>query len=379
MHRQDIAQDDAESKPLAQGAHKFWIAMAKDTRWHEVVGFGAKSRKPASPKRPAWRPFEMWFWLLSEAASRPRQRILQGYTIALERGQIAVSYRYLAGEANWGIKAVRLFFEQLERHKMVSLSVTAGTQLSLNFSQLQHNSAEKGTGITVITICNYDRYQNGYTTKDKRGAQQGHSRGTGRAQDSTKNIDTQEENDLRGGIEVDTTVVRLDDRRQPLRNPFGVREDQLCRYHILASAWGVKPNDPTPRIPLERSLADGNLLSGLARYEGRPPELILLAVDSTLSAMEARRHDETSAGGHRGRSGLGPCASYFSKVLNSTVDRLLLDAAKLEAEARAEMAVQKAVLEKRLSGVESGRVNGQRRRSTWEDIGAEMGWETQGV
>ncbi len=145
-------------------------------------------------------------------------------------------------------------------------------------------------------------------------------------------------------------IIKLDEHRQP-PNPFGVREDQFSRYHALAATWGHRSDAIITVAPLERALSDANMLAGIKPHEAHDHALVLTAIDLSLSELEARRHDAVNANVYRGPVGLAPCANYFHKTLTSKIDGLRFNAAKLEAEARAEMAVQEARLEKRLAAV----------------------------
>jgi hypothetical protein len=177
----DMGEELDESKTCVPTVHKAWIAMCVDLREHEVVGLKVG-------KRP-WSPFEVWIWMLCEAARMDRQRVIQGRPIMLARGQLAVSLRYLAREADWSVKAVRRFLERLRKNGMISLAVTPGSQMSLDFAARDVSDVcpKRGTGVSVLTICNYDKYQHAPTKKGTGRAQQGHRKGTGRAQDNTEN------------------------------------------------------------------------------------------------------------------------------------------------------------------------------------------------
>lgn len=103
---------------------------------------------------------EAWLWLIENAAwKETARRTTQGGVIKIERGQMHVSLQGLSSAWNWSIKRVRCFLERLEKGSMV------GTQ--------------KGKGGTLLTICNYSKYQDkGHTegTQDgKAGAQLGHT------------------------------------------------------------------------------------------------------------------------------------------------------------------------------------------------------------
>jgi hypothetical protein len=175
-----IAPDAGESKAAKRVTRKFWFAVCSDMFGHEIVGAHVQGPKPAEPGRQAWAPIIVWLWLIKEAARADRERVIKGRVIPLRRGQLAVSLRYLAREANWGVKAVRVFLERLQKFGMVNMGVSARPQ-----PDLDRASSKRGTTITVLTICNYDAYQRAPEPKGTRRAQQGHSRGTAGAQDST--------------------------------------------------------------------------------------------------------------------------------------------------------------------------------------------------
>jgi hypothetical protein len=86
-------------------------------------------------------PREAWLWLISEASWEPRRRKLNGQIITLGRGQLAASHRHLARTWKWDDARVTRFLKRLKSEAMIE----AATE----------------TGITVIAICNYDRFQFG--------------------------------------------------------------------------------------------------------------------------------------------------------------------------------------------------------------------------
>lgn len=82
---------------------------------------------------------EAWIWLLSEAAWKPHRRRIMGRQIELARGQLAASYRFMASKWRWSEARVRRFVSGLISEAMVD--------------------AKADAGLTVITICNYNKYQ----------------------------------------------------------------------------------------------------------------------------------------------------------------------------------------------------------------------------
>lgn len=82
-----------------------------------------------------------WCWLIENAVYKPATVGVGGVRVHLERGQVAVSIRFLAAKWQWGTKRVQRF---LRDHTFDQMLTTAAT-----------------TGLTVITISNYDRFQIG--------------------------------------------------------------------------------------------------------------------------------------------------------------------------------------------------------------------------
>ena len=93
-------------------------------------------------EHPVFRNFTeaaVFAWLISKAAWKPTKIRYKDRVLNLERGQLSISLRDLARQTGWKIKRGQGFLKKLEKGDMVSI--------------------EKGTGVTVITICNYNKYQ----------------------------------------------------------------------------------------------------------------------------------------------------------------------------------------------------------------------------
>jgi hypothetical protein len=133
-----------------------WIRLTRGILNHSTVGAGKR-----------FSEFEAWVWLLFEAAWKPqRVRLTNGRAVEileLKRGQVAHSLRYMAVAWGWSVKRVRTF---LYRLKMDS-------QIDTQTGHLQ----------TVITLCNYERYQ---TPKEAVDTQTDTQKGTQRARKGHK-------------------------------------------------------------------------------------------------------------------------------------------------------------------------------------------------
>jgi quinol monooxygenase YgiN len=82
---------------------------------------------------------EAWQWLIGEAAFKDRVRRVGSLVVELARGQLAASTRFMADKWQWSEARVRRFLKRLKTDAMID--------------------AASDAGITIITICNYNKYQ----------------------------------------------------------------------------------------------------------------------------------------------------------------------------------------------------------------------------
>ena len=103
---------------------------------------------------------EAFIWLIAQAAFKPREVRVGSHTAKLERGQCAFSLRFLADKWQWSVKRVRTFLKRGKER-----------------AQIGHTA---GTHFTIITICNYDKFQTAPEKGARERAQRGHNGGTKR-------------------------------------------------------------------------------------------------------------------------------------------------------------------------------------------------------
>ena len=84
--------------------------------------------------------FEAWLDLIQSARFEDTKQLIGNRFIEVKRGQILASLRFLAGRWQWSTKKVNSFLDLLIQDKMII------------------KETPKETGQTVITICNYDKY-----------------------------------------------------------------------------------------------------------------------------------------------------------------------------------------------------------------------------
>lgn len=110
--------------------------FALDRGWFEHPSF---QREPYTQR-------EAWAWLISEAAFKPVVRRIGAVSVSLLRGQVAHSLRYMADKWQWSEPRVRRFLTRLKTDAMLLVASDAG--------------------VTVLTICNYNKYQRAHGAAD---------------------------------------------------------------------------------------------------------------------------------------------------------------------------------------------------------------------
>lgn len=83
---------------------------------------------------------EAWVWLVMEASWKDRTVRVGDYVAETKRGQLAGSVRFMAKAWSWTAAKVQRYLKRIEKLKMIRV--------------------ETDTGISIVTICNYDKYQN---------------------------------------------------------------------------------------------------------------------------------------------------------------------------------------------------------------------------
>jgi hypothetical protein len=101
-----------------------------------------------------------WVWLVINAAWKPTPFDVNGKMITINRGQLSCSMRHLASEWGWSKSAVERFLTRLKTETMIE--------------------TQTGTGRILITICNYEKYQD---VNGMAGTASGTASGTGAGQE----------------------------------------------------------------------------------------------------------------------------------------------------------------------------------------------------
>ena len=121
---------------------------------------------------------EAWIWLISEASWKPRTRRIGKLVVETKRGQVAGSVRFFANAFGWSKSRFARFLGRLSERDMVSV--------------------ESGTGINVITIRNYNKYQSQSKSDGTAAGQQRDSSGTAAGQQRDKREEGGKKGERRG-------------------------------------------------------------------------------------------------------------------------------------------------------------------------------------
>lgn len=123
--------------------------------------------------------FEAWLDIVQSARFEDTKQLIGNRFIEVKRGQTLVSLRFLAGRWQWSTKKVNSFIDLLIQDKMII------------------KETPKETGQTVITICNYDKYNFISQELETARKQQGNTKETLRKQQGNKINKDNKENKLK--------------------------------------------------------------------------------------------------------------------------------------------------------------------------------------
>lgn len=135
-----------------------FVVMARDATEHPLLKDGER--------------FRAWFWMVAKACWKPTKFDVHGKVVTLERGQFCCSVREMAEAWGWSKSAVDRFIQRLIDEDMV-ISTRAKTGTA--------GGTTSGTARSIITICNYAKYQDvpkegGTASEPQRGTAAGQQR-----------------------------------------------------------------------------------------------------------------------------------------------------------------------------------------------------------
>lgn len=126
-----------------------WVAIDPDILTHPLVGAG-QAVAPADPTRGSYSRMEAWIWIICNASFADHTIDNRGRKMTLKRGDLLGAWAFLAFTFNWSAKSVRGWVERLIEDQMLerrTIEMQAEAQ------------AFKGNQSTILTVCNYGRYQ----------------------------------------------------------------------------------------------------------------------------------------------------------------------------------------------------------------------------
>jgi hypothetical protein len=82
----------------------------------------------------------VWVWLLDHAAWKETRHNIAGKVVTIKAGQICASERRISDSIGVGRQVVRTMLDHLEANQMITRDLTHGR--------------------TIVTLCNWDKYQN---------------------------------------------------------------------------------------------------------------------------------------------------------------------------------------------------------------------------
>lgn len=132
--------------------------------------------------------FEAWLDIVQSARFEDTKQLIGNRFIEVKRGQMLVSLRFLGSRWQWSTKKVNTFLDLLIQDKMII------------------KETPKETGQTVITICNYDKYNFQLLNEETKKKQQRNSKETVRKHQGNKVNKENKEKELEEGKETSTSV-----------------------------------------------------------------------------------------------------------------------------------------------------------------------------
>ncbi len=241
--------------------------------------------------------FYAWFWLVANAAWRPTRVRIKGETVTLERGELSFSVRFLAENWKWSKSKVDRFIADLREEGMISTRSKNGTA----------NENKPGQGQSIITICNYNKYQDPEQSEwDNSGTTTGTTAGQQRDKEEQGNKLTIEE-------EPKGSSPSAPDRQSD-------HADIFSAWNAMAARSGLQPiiklSDKRSKA-LKARLADHGLSEILRAIDQIPKSRFLLGAndrgwkadfnflikpDSILKILEGK-YDDRRQTNRRGSSG----------------------------------------------------------------------------
>lgn len=183
-----------------------------------------------------------WMWLLMSAAWKQTKFDVNGKVITVERGQLSVSIRHLAEAWGWSKSTTERFLTRLKTETMIE--------------------TEAGTGRLLITICNYDKYQN---ISEKSGTVVGTRVGTAAGQQrDIKEQGNKETRDIEPNGSISQRADALDDIQE-----LPLADDKAAKPKSKGSRKSPPFDEATFELPDDIPAVDWAAFVAMRRETGR--------------------------------------------------------------------------------------------------------------
>lgn len=226
---------------------------------------------------------DAFVWLIEEAAYRPTRIHAGAGTISLNRGQLSHSLRFMAKAWKWDEAKVRRFLTSLSKSEIIDASTDAGQ--------------------TVITICNYDKYQSSEdepdaptdaaTTQQRRGGD-----AKNKEVKEVKNIDdvvecAREPENPGAVVEVTTDLLALSNQVCRAGGVRNVDPASIGKNLIIVRGWVNEGFDPTTTIipAVQEALAKATEPISSIRYFDRAIRQFHARKDALENGYQPREND----------------------------------------------------------------------------------------
>lgn len=195
---------------------------------------------------------EAFLWLIFEASFKAREKRVGSAIVKLGRGQVAASTRFMAKAWKWSESRVRRYLDRLKNRRMVSCVADAG--------------------VTVVTLCNYDKYQSPERVSDAEKTQQpARRRRTGDANENKVEI-----RDIDLALSPDGEDVETDDP-DPDPSP-APKPEAASRFDDFWQAYphrngvkkGRKPAEVKFAAAVKRGVAEATIIAGAKAAHAHP-------------------------------------------------------------------------------------------------------------
>lgn len=206
-----------------------------------------------------------WTYLVLKVCWKPSKFNIGGKVIELQRGQICASRAQLAEAWGWSPSAVERFLTRLETEQMIERAT--------------------GQGRTIITVCNYAKYQD---VEVKAGQATGQA--TGQAPDSGRTTKEQRNQETK-----DIPSPNGDGRGAPDPTPLDLYKTIFRGGVDLLMAGGH--GEPEARSIIgkwKKAYSEGALLAVLARCQASLPEAPVEWITKALQAEQLRAAGATA-------------------------------------------------------------------------------------